>query len=157
MIYPHSFYPVSASRTFPNIHIGGGSNSQHESGLGVIGSLSANSIWRLRFSLPPVLPSGVCKLRLLALSNANSGNAIVQVFWNKCPVGSDPSAVTLLSEGSFTVSWASGDANKYKELKVVLDETSMSPSNIIVMDLNFLTSGFTLTAISTWIPFIIWE
>jgi hypothetical protein len=51
--FPNSAVPVTANRVFPNIHIGAGANSKHEEGLGVEASVGADSIWRLRFWMPP--------------------------------------------------------------------------------------------------------
>ena len=158
LISPYSSYPVSASRTFPNLHIGKGANSKHEQGLGVGASISSNSIWRLRFLMPPVIPSETMKLRLLALADAQTGSAQVNPAWQKASPEDDPSSITLVSEGTNAVAWTTGDDDVYKELKITLDAaTAPSANDVIVMDLQFVSAGFTLAAVSTWIPSIIWE
>lgn len=158
LITPYSFYPVDAVRTFPNLHVGDGANSKQEQGLGVIASLDANAIWRLRFLLPPVLPSETMKLRLLALADAETGSAQVNPFWQKASPEDDPSSITLVAEGTSALTWSTGDDDVYKELKITLDAaTAPSGNDVIVMDVNFITSGWTLSSISTWIPSIIWE
>lgn len=157
-ILPHSAYPVTAGRVFPNFHVGAGANSKHDQGLGVEASVGADSTWRLRFLMPPsALPSGTCKLRLLALANATSGNAKVNPKWASVAPEEDPSGATLNAEGTSTVTWGASDNDQYKELKVTLDADTPVAGEVIVMDLVFETSSWTLAQVSTWIPSIIWE
>jgi hypothetical protein len=157
-ILPHSAYPVTAGNVFPNIHVGGGANSKHDAGLGVDASIASDSIWRLRFLMPPTgLPSGTCKLRLLALANATSGSAKVNPKCADVAAGSSPSGATLTAEGTNTLTWAAGDNDKYKELKITLSGTVPIAGDMLVVDLTFETSGWTLAAVSTWIASIIWE
>ena len=155
-IFPHSAYPVSAN-VFPNIHVGAGANSKHDSGLGVIASLAADAIWRLRFQMPPTLPTGTCKLRMLGLANATSGAAKINPKWVSVAVEESPSGATLVAETVQTVTWTAGDADQYKSLDVTLDADTVVASEEIVMDLTFETSGYTLAQISTWHVSIIWE
>jgi hypothetical protein len=72
-------------------------------------------------------------------------------------VEEDASAASLNAEGTATVTWASGDEDVYKELKVTLDADTLVASEEVVMDLVFETTGWTLAVISCWIPSIIWE
>lgn len=155
---PHSRYPATSGRVFPNFHVGAGANSKHDEGLGVEASVGADSTWRLRFLMPPTsLPSGTCKLRLLALANATSGSAKVNPKWASVAAAEDPSSATLNAEGTSTLTWAAGDADDYKELKITLDADTPVAGEMIVMDLVFETSSWTLAAVSTWIPSIIFE
>ncbi|HEV3262050.1 MAG TPA: hypothetical protein VG013_34685, partial [Gemmataceae bacterium] len=64
-IYPSSAYPAS-SNCFPNFYPGAVSPNAapHDEGLGVAASIAADSVWELRFPMPPTLPSGTLKLRL---------------------------------------------------------------------------------------------
>lgn len=156
-LFPHSAIPVTADRVFENVHVGAGANSKHEIGLGVEASLGADAIWRLRFMLPPTLPSGTCKLRLLALANATSGAAKVNPKWASVAVEEDPSSATLLAETTQTITWAAGDNDQYKELKVNLDADTPVAGEIVVMDLTFETLNWTLAQVSTWSAAIIWE
>lgn len=156
-IFPHSAFPVTAGRVFPNIHVGAGANSKHEEGLGVEASLGADSIWRLRFLMPPTLPSGTGKLRLLALANATSGAAKVNPKWASVAVEEDPSSATLQAETVQTLTWGAGDNDQYKELKVTLDADTLVAGEVVVMDLTFETSSWTLAQVSTWIASIWWE
>ena len=156
-IFPHSAYPATAGRVFPNFHVGAGANSKHDEGLGVEASVGADSTWRLRFQMPPTLPSGTGKLRLLALANATSGAAKVNPKWVSVAVEEDPSSATPVAETTQTVTWAAGDNDQYKELKVTLDADTLVASEEVVMELVFETASWTLTAVSTWIVSMIWE
>jgi hypothetical protein len=157
-LFPSSAVPVTADRVFPNIHVGAGSGSKHEEGLGVQASLGADAIWRLRFYMPPTsLPSGTCKLRLMALANATTGVAKVNPKWASVAVEEDASSATLQAETVQTVTWAAGDNDQYKELKVTLDADTPVAGEVIAMDLTFETSSWTLAQISTWIASVIWE
>lgn len=163
-IFPHSAFPVTAGRVFPNFHVGAGANSKQDEGLGVEASVGADSTWRLRFQMPPALPTGTAKLRLLALANATSGVAKVNPKWVSVAVEEDPSGATLNAEGTSTVTWGAGDNDQYKELKVNLDADTdeltgakNGASKEIVMDLVFETTSWTLAQVSTWIASIIWE
>ncbi len=156
-IFPHSAYPATDGRVFPNFHVGAGANSKHDEGLGVEASVGADSTWRLRFQMPPTLPTGTGKLRLLALANAATGAAKVNPKWVSVAVEEDASAATLNAEGTGTVTWAASDEDVYKELKVTLDADTLVASEEVVMDLVFETTGFDLAQVSTWIVSIIWE
>src|SRR4030066_2347409 len=156
-IFPNSAYPVTAGNVFPNFHVGAGANSKHDEGMGVAASIAADSTWRLRFQMPPTLPSGTGKLRLLALANATSGNAKVNPKWVSVAVEEDPSSAPPVAETVQTVTWGAGDADQYKELKVTLDADTLVAGEIVVMDLVFETASWTLASVSTWVASIIWE
>ena len=155
-IFPHSAFPTS-SDAFPNFHVGAGANSKHDEGLGVAASLGANTIWRLRFQMPPTLPTGTAKLRLLALANSAVNAAKVNPKWASVAVEEDASSAALNAEGTGTITWASADEDVYKELKIPLDADTLVASEEVVMDLTFETASWTLAVVSTWIVSIIWE
>ncbi len=156
-IFPHSAFPATAAKVFPNFHVGAGANSKHDEGLGVMASVDADATWRLRFQMPPTLPTGTGKLRLLALANATSGVAKVNAKWASVAVEEDPSSATLNAETTSTVTWSAGDDDQYKELKVTLDADTLVAGEEVVMDLVFETTSWTLAQVSTWIASIIWE
>lgn len=156
-LFPQSAYPATANRTFYNVHVGAGASSKHDEGLGVEASVGADTTWRLRFQMPPSLPTGTCKLRLLALANATTGNAKVNPKWASVAPEEDPSSATLNAETTSTLSWGAGDNDQYKELKVTLDADTPVASEVVVMDLVFETSSWTLAQVSTWIASVIWE
>jgi hypothetical protein len=156
-IFPHSVYPVTADKIFQNVHVGAGANSKHDMGMGAMASLDANATWRLRFAMPPALPTGTAKLRLLALANATANAAKVNPQWASVAVEEDPSSATLNAEGTQTITWGAGDADQYKELLVTLDADTVVLSEIIAMDLVFENTGWTLAVVSTWQASVIWE
>lgn len=154
-IFPFSAKPATAGRVFPNF---GGSGPDTE-GLGVEASLGADSIWKLRWLMPPTLPTGTCKLVLHALANATSGAAKVNPKYAMAAVDGtvSPDALALTPQTVQTLTWAAGEANEIKEAKVTLNVVTVTAAQWLVMDLTFETSGWTLAAISTWIPAIIFE
>jgi hypothetical protein len=156
-IFPHSAVPVTSGNVFPNIHVGAGANSKHDQGLGVAASIAADSIWDLRFWMPPTLPTGTGKLKLWALANATSGNAKVNPKWVSVAAEEDPSAATPVAETVQTVTWGAGDNDQYKELKVTLDADTLVGGEMVVMRLVFETASWTLAQVSTWSAAVIWE
>jgi hypothetical protein len=157
-ILPSSAYPGDTTgRLFPTFYSGAGGNAAPvEEGMGVMASLSANAVWELRFQMPPTIPSGTLKLRLLALANATSGVAKVTVSDGSVAAGASPSAVSLTAETQTSLTWAAGDNDKYKEAKVTLT-TSPAGNDVLVVALTFNTTSWTLAQVSCWIASIIWE
>jgi hypothetical protein len=157
-IYPSSAYPNDSSgRLFPTFYGGAGGNAApHDEGLGVKASLDADATWELRFPMPPTIPSGTLKLRLLALANATSGVAKVTVKDKNVAAGASPSAAALTSETQVTVTWAAGNNDQYLETKVALT-SSPAGNDVLVVALTFNTTGWTLAQVSCWLASIIWE
>ena len=157
-IFPHSAFPVSED-VFPNFHIGAGANSKHDEGLGVVDAtaLAANAIWRLRFQMPPTLPTGTGKLRILSLAAAETGALKINPSWVSVAVEEDASAATLNAEGTSTVTWSTADDDQYKETKITLDADTLVASEEVVMDLTFEDTDTTVAVDSTHIVSIIWE
>src|SRR5262245_10762895 len=125
-------------------------------------SLDADAVVGLRFPLPPVLPTGTLKLRLLVLANATTGAAKLTVSDGVAipaasPAASgNPSAVTLTAEAQTTIPWASAQNDRYKEAKVTLS-AAPAGNNQLVVAVTFNTTGWTLAQVSTWIFSILWE
>lgn len=157
-ISPISTFPQDSNGLlFPNFYSGSGGNaSPYDQGLGVAGSIGSDATWGLRFPMPPTIPSGTLKLRLLCLANATSGVVKLTVSDGVCAAGSSPSAVSLTSETQTTLTWGAGDNDKYKEAKISLTATP-SANNMLVVALTFNTTGYTLAQVLTVIPTIIWE
>lgn len=157
-IFPCSAVPVTAGRVFPHIYTGG-TNSKLEDTLGVEASVGADATWSLRFQMPPSLPTGTGKLRLLALANATSGAAKVNAKWASVAAEETPdiAAGSLNAEGTGTVTWSTGDADVYKELKITLDADTLVAGEVVAMDLVFETTSWTLAVVSGWSASIIWE
>lgn len=153
-IFPNSAFPVTAGSCFPNFYVGGGAYSKQDEGMGVAASIAADSTWALRFHIPPTVPSGTAKLRLLAVANATSGIAKVTVNDAVVAAAASPSAASLTAETQVSQTWAAADI--YYENKVTLTP-SMVGNSILVVNLVFNTSGWTLAQVSTWIATLIWE
>lgn len=156
-IFPFSTYPATTDRVFANIHIGAGANSKHTEGLGVQASVGADSIWRLRFRMPPTtLPTGTCTLNLEALANATTGNAKINPKWAMVAAEAAPDTATLNAEGTSTLTWGAGDNDQIKALTITLDATTPAADQWLVMDLTFETASWTLAQVSTWTVFVTW-
>jgi hypothetical protein len=156
--FPHSVYPVTAGSVFPNVHVGGGANSKHEEGLGVAASLAADATWRLRFQIPPAIPTGTAKLLLRALANASTGVAKVTPQLAKVAGGASPSGAALTAEAQQTVTWTAVDV--YVDVKVTLANTTIAAGDenkALVCDLLFQATGWTLAQVSTWQVSLLFE
>lgn len=149
-IFPRSTMPITSGKVFSHVY---GSDR----GLGVMASLNGDAIWRLRFEMPPVMPTGTLKLVLRMRANATTGSVKLNPKWAMVAVGEDPAVATVTAEGVQTVTWASGDASKYKEVKVTLDAVTPEVGNVLAMDLTAETSGWTLAATLLVIAYLIWE
>ena len=155
--FPHSTIPVTASRLFPSIHVGAGSNGHRIEGLGVEASLGADSTWHLSFKIPPVLPTGTGKLELDLYANATAGDMKLNPKWASIGVDEDPSSATLNAEGTSTVTWSAGNNDDRRNLKVALDADTLVAGELVVMHLVFETAGYTLAQVLTVSPSIIFE
>jgi len=154
-LFPFSAAPLTSGKVFPVLYDGG--SNDKETMMGVMASLDGDAVWRLAFKIPPSLPSGTAKLVLQARANATSGNAKPNVKWLNVAAEEDPGG-TVLAEGVNTVTWAAGDVDVLKELKVTLDaDTAPAPGETVYMDLTFETASWTLAAQSGWQAFVIWE
>ena len=152
-IAPFSVKPDTAGKVFPNF---GGSGSDTE-GLGVMASVDADSTWKLRFQMPPSLPTGTCKLRIWSIANATTGVAKINPKWVSVAPEADVDAASVVAEGVQTVTWSAGDADVIKETKVTLDADTPTAAECVAMDLVFETASWTLAQVSTHIVMIIWE
>lgn len=157
-IFAISEYPADTTgRLFPIFYGGGGGNaSPHDQGIGVQASLSADATWELRFPVPPSVPTGTLKLRVLSLSSSGAGVVKFTVKDATVSAGSSPSGSTLTSETQSTVTWTTGSADKYIETKVPLT-ASPAGNDMLVIAITFNSSGTTLAVPSCHIPTIIWE
>lgn len=147
----------TTGKAFPNFYAGAGGNaSPTDYGLGVVASLSGDVVWQLRFPMPPTIPTGTLKLRLLCLANATTGVVKITPSDANVAAAASPSAATLTAEAQQTLTWAAGDNDKYKEAKVSLTPTPAG-NDTLVMALTFNTTGWTLAQNLTVIPTVIWE
>lgn len=159
-LYPSSAFPNdTGGNLFPSYYGGGGGNAApHDEGLGVAASIASDLTWELRFAMPPSIPSGTLKLRILSLANATSGTASFIVKDGRCPAGSSPSAAALSTEATVTTTWATGDADEYLEQKIALSTTPQGNDVLIVaLTMHGASSAWTLAAVSTHLVSVIWE
>lgn len=155
-----SAVPVDGGKVFRNVHVGAGANSKEEEGLGVTDAttLVADVTWRLRFDLPPTLPSGTAKLKIRALANATSGVLRLNPKWASVADEEDPSAATLNAEGNTDITWGAGDNDQYKGVKITLDADTLVGGEVCVMDLVIVDTGTTIAVVTTLATVeIIWE
>jgi hypothetical protein len=116
----------------------------------------------LRFPIPPTLPTGTLKLRILALANSTANAAKLTVSDGAATpaaspaAGGNPSAITLTAESQTTFTWAASENDRYKEQKVTLT-TAPAGSDQLVVAVKFQTSGWTLAVVGTFLFAIIWE
>jgi len=157
VVHPSSVYIPSSTNIWGDFHVGDGANAHTDDVTAVIASLGADAKVMLRFDMPPVLPTGTAKLRIIGLADAVSGNAKVNPAWASVAVGQDPSSFTLTAEGTQTVTWSTDDDDEYQETKVILDADTIIASEFVVMHVTFETASWTLAVNSGWIFSIIWE
>lgn len=154
-IKPSSAVPATAGKVFPLVY-SGATNARLEEALGVMASLDGDAIWYLTFEMPPSLPSGTGKLRLLLRANATSGAAKINPKWASVAAGENADTITLNAEGTSTATWSSGDDDDYKELLVTLDADTLVANEIVYMALTFETSSWTLAQKLACLPSIVW-
>lgn len=140
--------PVTSGRVFP-YWLGSGADTEL---YGVEASVGADATWRYRFHVVDAGTTGTWTLRLTAIANATSGDAKVNVKWKAVArAGVDWDAEALSAEGTSTLTWAAGDANDGKTLDVTLDAATVpTDDQVMLIDVVFETTSWTLAAISGW-------
>ncbi len=157
-LFPYSIEYPTNGKAFPHTHVGN-TNSKREKGIGVIASLDADAVVELRFQLPGTLPTGTAKLITHGLANATSGNAKYNPKWKSVAAEEtmDVATGSLNAEGVETVTWAAGDVDVYKEIKTILNADTLVAGEVIVMEIEFDTTLWTLAAKSLFKAWIVWE
>lgn len=157
-LYPFSGFPATVSRTFPYTTLTS-TNFFAIDGLGVEASLGANAEHHYVWHVPASLPVGTPKLELNVMANAIGGDAKINPKWKSVPYEEtfDLLSSSLNAEGTQTITWAAGDADVMKQLKVDLDADTVVVDEFIMMAIVYETSGWTLASRSGWFPAIIWE
>lgn len=149
---PTSAVPLNAGKVFPSLYVCAGANFKHIYGLGVMASVNADSIWRMAFVMPQTLPSGTCRLQLWSIANAATGAAKVNPKWAMGASLVNPSSITLVAEGTQTITWTAADT--LVMTSIILDATTPQAAKFLLMDLTFETVGWTLAAVSCWLPYV---
>lgn len=156
-IFPFSTAYPSGGAVYPGIHTGSTNGRQWE-GPRCVASLGSDAVLELAFQMPPSsLPSGTGKLRVLALADATSGNAVINPAWASLAVGEDYDTITLNAEGNTTITWSTGDDEELLESKITLDADTLVAGEVVVMQIAFVSASWTLAAVSTYAFSIIWE
>src|SRR6266498_4710508 len=151
-LFPSSIVFVTSSKVGPGVHVGAASTGiKRTRGIQVIANLDTNADVELTFDLPPALPSGTGKLRLIGRT-IGTGNALISFDWASVAIGEDPSAATLLSEGTSTLTVAGGDSDKFLRLKVTLDADTLTADKIVCMRMRFIQASYTLNQPFTVAP-----
>ena len=159
-VLPSSLYLGGASgNLFPNFYVPATNTNTAGAleGVGVVASLAADAPAVMQFNMPEAIPSGTCKLRVLATANATTGNAKLDIADGATSAGSNIGATTLTTEaGSPTITQAWATADVLVENKVTLT-TAPTANQILTILATFRTASWTLEAVSNWQFSIVWE
>lgn len=151
-IFPQSWLPVTAGRTFPTFL-----TTEMPESCGFEASLGADSIWRCFYRIPPAVPTGTGKILLAGQANATTGVAKLNVKWKSWGANEVPAAASLTAEGVDTMTFAT-TAYRLTERKVTLDADTFVAGELVMIDITGETSGWTLAAVLGLLPPpIIWE
>jgi len=132
-------------------------------GVQCVASLGADALAVLQYNIPPTgaVPTGTLKLRLLAMANASTGIAKLDIIDAVTSAGTAIGASNFTTEaGSPTISqnWATAPAGVdiVVENKVTLTATPAA-GQILTVILAFRTASWTLAQTSVWQASLIWE
>ena len=156
-ILPSSMYLGGASgNLYPNFYVPATNTNTAGAleGIGVVASLGADAPAVLQFNMPESIPTGTCKLRMLAMANATSGVAKLTISDGQTAAGSSIGATTLSSETQTSQTWATADI--LVEIKLAIT-TSPTANYILTVLATFNHTSWTLAAASTWQFSIVWE
>jgi hypothetical protein len=163
-LLPSSIYLGGASGLlYPAFYISTGGTTPAQSaleGIGVIATLTADAPAVLQFNMPEVIPTGVLKLRVLAMANATTGNAKYTIKDGSTSAAANIANTTLTTEASanpFTQAWAGGSNDILIENKLTLTATAPTANQITTVLATFNTASWTLAAASVWQMSLVWE
>jgi len=158
LLFPYSITPITVG-CYNGVYIGAGSGAKNEWCTKVAASIAADAKVELYYAVPDPLPSGTLTWRPRARASATTGSGKANPKWAAVVAsGADPSSATLNAEGTQTYTWSAGDTDEYKTADLTLDaSTPPTAGQILVMQVWFETSGWTLAAISGWTFPILWK
>lgn len=153
-LLPFSRYPATDA-AYPTLFSTG-------SGLVAMGVANATTVvadvvWRLQFALPPSMPTGTLKLRLLSSATATTGDLRVNPKWASVAMTEPVAPAALNAEGATTVTWGASDSDDWKETKFTLDADTAVAGEVLFMDLTFEDTSMTLAVESYHVAMLIWE
>lgn len=126
-------------------------------GVGVIASLGADALAVLQFNMPEIIPSGTLKLRLLAMANATSGNAKLDIIDGVTSPNAAIGASNFTTEaGSPTITQGWTTVDVLVENKVNLTVAPVA-NQVVTVILAFRTLNWTLAQASVWQASLVWE
>lgn len=155
-LFPSSIGYPSNGLVYPGYHIGT-TNSRQWGGHKAVASLGSDAVLELVFEMPQSLPTGTGKLRVTAIADATSGNAVINPGWASLAVGEDYDTISMNAEGNTTITWSTGDDEELLESLITLDADTLVADEFTVMQITFVSASWTLAAISTFTMSIIWE
>lgn len=156
-IFPSSIYLGGASGNLSSNYYVPATNTNGAGaleGIQVVGSLAADAPAVLQFNMPEVIPTGVLKLRCLAMANAVSGIAKLTIKDKNVAAGASLGTSTLNTETQLSQTWATADI--LVENKITLT-SAPSANDILTVLATFNTTGWTLAIASTWQFTLVWE
>lgn len=123
-------------------------------GAGVVASLGADAPVTFQFNMPESIPSGILKLRTLAMANSTSNSALFTVKDGATSAGSNIGATSLNTESQQTITWTTADVLNENKLTLT---TSPTANQILTVLVTFNHTSWTLAVASVWQFSIIWE
>jgi hypothetical protein len=147
LLYPSFYVPATNTNTAGALE-----------GVGVIASLTADAPAVLQFNMLEVIPSGVLKLRILAMANAVAGIAKLTIKDASTSAGANIGVTSLTTEASanpLSQTWATADI--LVENKITLSATAPTANQITTVLATFNTSGWTLAQASVWQFSLVYE
>ncbi len=165
-IYPSSAFVVTAGDAFPMIYVGGGSTQDSTEMLGVADGTEVAGdgiLWHLVFQMPPALPTGTGKLRILARVNASTGVTGLNIQWVSVDPGvvaeESPDDATMNDELSVDIDWAVGSyvADEYRETLLTLNADTLKAKEMVHMNVEVDDSAHTVASSTGLLLSIIWE
>lgn len=158
--------PFSAESNNPDVVPGyfeGAANNRAIEAFKVAASLGSNRTLGLVFNLPPADPGGTLKLKIMSLADvASTQVAKLRTLWAAVAAGENPDTIALNDEhsgGDLTISHATADDDKIKITKVTLDADTITygTDEIIMLNVDLKTSGWTLAVPWYFVPSLLWE
>ena len=154
IIKPDSIFFADPPDVYPGIYQGAGSTEDRTHMQFWSNAAGGDATIHYRFEMPPTLPSGTCKLRILARANASSGTLIVNPTWGSVAQTEGPDDATLTAEGNTTLTFTAADA--YLESLVTMNADTVVANEVIHMDLVCVSSG-TVSVDPGFLLSLIWE
>ena len=159
-LLPSSVYTGGASGyVTPSVYIPATNpnNAGAIEGLGVVASLSVDAPAVLQFNMPETIPSGTCKLRILAWANATAGVAKLTISDGATSTGSNIGVTTLTAETQISQTWTTADVMVLVGGAALTLTTVPTANQMLTILATFNMTSWTLAQNSVWQFSIVWE